>query len=442
MNIVLPVSRPGLPLFEGLIKTFCFFGGLQRHQIICVPAPSVQQEAAALTGQLRSVCDRVTVQPLPREPKGGWPVGPNMHFRDTVEILDKMDLKDPWWFFEEDGRPIAAGWADRTELMYHRGGRPFMGVLRQSKEVLRKDGQPWDDGEYMVGFGIYPPNFKEMSTLYKVTGELQIGNKNYHPIPFDVKMRWEVAPHALRTDLIDHRGSTWNYHVKEDGRIWCEDKDLPEGIASYADTPIHQMAFVVHGCKDDSLTNLVLSGFQKTDKTAVNVNYDFMQAAAAEMKAPVHAPVLEEDPDQIFTRLCDALDIPAIQRAEKWNLLTKPTAPAAATAPEPSAPPQEDKKPVDNGEADKHRQSIKEQEAEIEKELAAEEAKKTKAAGSQPILDKLRKIVQNATEPMDLPTLSADLGVNQQMLKDLIALPESGLEVNKRFVQAKEPIPA
>jgi hypothetical protein len=438
MNIVLPVSRAGLPLFEGLIKTFVYFGGLQRHSIICVPAPSVQQEAAMLVGQLRSVCDRVTVQPLPREPKGGWPVAPNMHFRDTVEILDQMEIKDPWWWFEEDGRPIAAGWADRTELMYHRGGRACMGVMRKAMEVLRKDGQPWDDGEYMVGFGIYPPNFKDLSTLYKVTGELQLGNKNYSPMPFDVKIRWEVSPHALRTDLIDHRGSTWNYQVKEDGRLWCEDKDLPEGIASYASTPIHEMAFVVHGCKDDSLTELVLNGFRKSENAQTRLSPGLSPVETLERK--LSAPVLEEDPDEIFTRLCDSLSIPAIQRAEKWNLLTRPSAPPAAADPAPEATTKPEKQ-VDNEEAEKQRQSIKEQNAEIERELAEEEAKKTKAAGNQPILDRLLKIVHNATEPMDLPTLAADLGVNQQVLKDVIALPESGLELNKRFVQAKTAVP-
>jgi hypothetical protein len=58
------------------------------------------------------------------------------------------------------------------------------------------------------------------------------------------------------TKFIHHHGRTHNYR-REGDMIVCDDKDMPDGI-SY-NGPIPPEAVVVHGCKDGSLSRLLVS---------------------------------------------------------------------------------------------------------------------------------------------------------------------------------------
>lgn len=236
-----------------------FLGGLQKHTILFCAAPSVMPEAAKQAARLKAICPNVSVESLPREPQPNGRFGAfNAIFRDSVELLSKRGNKNPWFWWEEDMTAIRPGWADRLELEYHRGGQPFMGVQRKASDVMRgPNGEPLSErdprtqGDYMVAVGMYPPNFKDFSTLYKYPDPSGA-------MPTDVTIRHEVNRHLLHTEIIAHHYKTGNYRRDDQGRIVCDDFEHEKGFPTYADI-VSDMAFVVHGCKDDSLSALVTS---------------------------------------------------------------------------------------------------------------------------------------------------------------------------------------
>lgn len=263
LTITIPVSSHDLPLLEPCVSALAFLGGLQKHAVLFCPAPSVAEQVGVEAARLRAVCEHVHVDPLSREPEGPGRFGAfNMIFRDCVEILARRGNTNPFLWWELDVTPIRAGWADRLELEYNQKGLPFLGVRRQAGDVMRElDGKPLPlndaraQGDYMVAVGIYPANFKDISTLYKYPDPS--GN-----MPSDVNIRHEINRYLQHTELIGHHWGTANYRPTQGARIECEDTDpklVAAGFPSYAGV-VNPLAVVVHGCKDGSLARLVVEG--------------------------------------------------------------------------------------------------------------------------------------------------------------------------------------
>lgn len=296
LTIVIPCGPPGLERLKSSVDAIEFLGGLQKHTVLFCAAPSVVQQVAEQASRLRAICPNVTVDTLPREPEGAGRFGPfNMIFRDSVEILFKRGNKNPWMWWEEDVTPIRAGWADRLELEYHQKGMPFMGVRRRASEVVRgmkgerlPDTHPNIQGEYMVAVGIYPPNFKDYSTMYKYPDPA--GN-----MPTDVVIRHEVSKYLHHTLLIEHRHSTTNFRRNAQGKIECDDLNpIEPGGVSYAGV-VNDMAFVVHGDKKGSLSQLILSEMPgnvsempaQTQATSSNAEIERLKAENAELRKDI-----------------------------------------------------------------------------------------------------------------------------------------------------------
>lgn len=275
LTIVIPVSSADVQRLPHLIEVMEFLGGLQKHAVLFCSAASCLQQASEAAAKLRAICPNVAVESLPREPEQRGRFGAfNMIFRDSVEILSKRGNKNPWMWWELDVTPIRAGYADRLELEYHQKGMPFMGVRRKGSDTIRKldgskfaENDPQVQGDYMVAVGIYPPNFKDYSVMYKYPD----GGGN---MPTDVVIRHEINRHLHGTTLIGHHYKTHNYR-RENGHLVCDDFELSPGFPSYAGT-VSEMAFVVHGDKTGSLAALILneapsnvteSGIQTTQTT-------------------------------------------------------------------------------------------------------------------------------------------------------------------------------
>lgn len=258
LTFVRPVSQADIDRVGQSVEVMEFLGGLQKHAVLFCATPTVHARVTEMASRLRSVCPNVMVECLPREPE---PIGPfgafNTIFRDSVEIVAQR-VQTPWMWMEADVDPIRGGYADRLELEYHQKGQPFMGVRRKASEVMRNmdgtalpENDPRAQGDYMVAVGIYPPNFKDYSTLYKYP---EPGGR----MPTDVNIRHEINRHLHHTQLIGHHWNTGNYHRNAQGRIVCEDLLVRDGYPVYGGE-VSEMAFVVHGCKDGSLAKLILS---------------------------------------------------------------------------------------------------------------------------------------------------------------------------------------
>lgn len=258
VTFVIPVGTTGVHHLKSSVDSMVFFSGLQKHTVLFCAAPSVMQEAATQAARLKAICPNVSIESLPREPQAIGRFGAfNAIFRDSVEILSRRN-KNPFFWWEEDMTAIRAGWADRLELEYHRGGQPFMGVRRKASDVMRgPKGEPLGErdprvqGDYMVAVGMYPANFKDFSTLYKYPDPSGA-------MPTDVTIRHEVSRHLLHTEIIGHHYRTGNYRRDQDGRIICDDFEHQEGFPTYGGI-VSDMAFVVHGDKTGTLAQLVTS---------------------------------------------------------------------------------------------------------------------------------------------------------------------------------------
>jgi hypothetical protein len=399
MLIVIPVSLSDLKLLDPMLDAMEHFGGLRNHSILFVPAPSVLGDVSLKATRLRSGCPNVAVEALPREPHGGWPVACNMHFRDTVDMLEKRQNALPWFWMEPDTTPIRGGWADQLETEYNRNGALFMGVIRDVKEVLFKNGIPVDDGRYMVGVGIYPPNFKSYCGLYQHVGVP--GSEKNPPVPFDVRQRWEVNPMARpahHTNLIAHHPRTGNYQ-SQDGILKGEDlEERPEGRKPNGGSVAYG-ALVVHGCKDGSLARLVLGqaqGQQTETKMA--------QKAPESKVEPILTTISAEKQFQI---LCDTLAIPAELRESKWKMLTTPAA------------------------TDLTKSKLQTEQEEQERELD-EDSGVGKPALS---MKSLQEYMEKAGAPVEVGTIAADFGAKKGIVSMLANNPKSGLKLNGNLVE-------
>jgi hypothetical protein len=268
MRFVVPVSQSDRHLLSKRIEVFKHLGGWKNHHLLFAPAPSCLPEAEKAAEEMRPYCPNVEVRAVVREPSGGWPEACNKHFHDTVNLLGKLSNPLNWFFLELDCNPIRQGWQDALETAYNSGGKPFCGHVRPTSEVTN----PPLKGSHMVGAGMYPFNFHVIAAAeYPYLAP---------KVPFDVTLRWRVLQSGVtHTDLIAHRHSTKEYTLE--GTVLIPNEGTPVDINGTA---------LVHGCKDDTLADLVLSG-------ALDFFPPLIKAAPAPVKAEVttkaHVPSLE-----------------------------------------------------------------------------------------------------------------------------------------------------
>lgn len=397
LTIAIPVSHAGLNRLSASIDSMEFLGGLQKHMVVFCCAPSVHGAVVEHAARLRAICPNVFVDPLPREPEGAGKFGAfNAIFRDSVELLYLRKNENPWIWWEEDMTAIKGGWADRLELEYHQKGQRFMGVRRAAREVMRGlNGQALDErdpraqGDYMVAVGIYPPNFKDYSTLYKYPDPT--GN-----MPTDVNIRFEINRNLHHTNLIAHHWNTGNYRRNEQGQIVCDDINRKEGEPSYGGV-VSEMAYVVHGCKDGSLSRLILSELpgnvsampQQISSQAPNPAIAVIQAENEEMRRDIAK--LQEQwrvKENSYAEEIEAL---------KERLVAFESAEVASNT---------------------FRSAVKGQLPDAADLAGAGHAEPTKPT---PTLPAIRQHLADAGKAIQLSTLAADFGINRTALRNLLS---------------------
>lgn len=404
LTIAIPVSHAGLNRLSASVDSMEFLGGLQKHMVVFCCAPSVHAAVAEQAARLRAICPNVFVDPLPREPEGAGKFGAfNAIFRDSVELLYLRKNENPWIWWEEDMTAIKGGWADRLELEYHQKGQRFMGVRRAAREVMRGlNGQALDErdpraqGDYMVAVGIYPPNFKDYSTLYKYPDPT--GN-----MPTDVNIRFEINRNLHHTNLIAHHWNTGNYRRNEQGQIVCDDINRKDGEPSYGGV-VSEMAYVVHGCKDGTLSRLILS------ELPGNVSAMPQQAVSHQAPNPAIAVIQAENEEM-------RRDIAKLQ--EQWRVKENGYA--------------EEIEALKEG-LDGEKIALR-----VEARLAsapavagidpAFEAAKEPAKPA-PTLPAIRQHLADAGKAIQLSVLAADFGINRTLLRNILAT-DPGIKIGK-----------
>lgn len=187
-------------------------------------------------------------EPVPRKDTStGWPGGPNAMFKATCKQMlnpsgmtvrgfpERVKEHDSFYYFEPDNLPLSPDWWQKINEEYDRvkAERPCMGALNVH------DNRDWDGvhrkGEHLVGTAIYPRDIWNRIPLLHTAEHFA----------WDTWASEQICPLAHSTRLIHHNNRAKNY---------CHPKQIPGECV------------VIHGCKDDSLLNLMRAGRKKPER--------------------------------------------------------------------------------------------------------------------------------------------------------------------------------
>lgn len=276
MKIALPVSQSDASQLPLLVDVLLHHGNLGNHNITLYPTAAVATAAEEAAARLRTVCYDVTVHTLANF-EGGWPKAPNAHWASVATHLYHSLNQHPWLWLEVDAVPMDANWANKLQQEYNACGKPLLGPVRQTV-YRRENGEVYhiEGDNMMLGVAVYPNwllNVQELKPLMRDFIKLPDQSPDQ---PFDVYLRWVFSRLGwAHTDSVKHCWRSTGYQHDGDDLTSLDDS----GVRHYcAGEPL-----IIHGCKDDSLYNLILN----PAKTAI--------AETAIAEAAIAPQVLAED---------------------------------------------------------------------------------------------------------------------------------------------------
>ena len=279
MNIAIPVSNHDKHLLPTFVKVLQHFGGLEDTPVCFFATPSAKAEAYEAATALNA-----TVHTFEVDFAGGWPVASSSHFAATVFTLPKIGWNGPWLWMELDMLPVQKGWLQALRNGYQLCGKPFMGNVvptawtEEGKLVVK------EDDDMMMGCGVYPANMHADERFRPLLADLVKPPPRNPNTPFDFYLR-----HAMRhagfanTKLIADMWQTHEYKRTGKG-ITCKPVSLDKPRRERGGL-VPSDAVLVHGCKDGTLAELVLSS---------NRREQVRESVAALSANPDKAPLLEK----------------------------------------------------------------------------------------------------------------------------------------------------
>lgn len=188
-----------------------------------------------------------------------WPKACNFQFLHVCKYINEAypDI-DSFYYFEPDNLPLTPDWFDKIQADYKKQGKPFYGA--SASYVMRADGATWEDGQHMIGTGIYPRN-----AWARVKGYEQI-ERNQPGRPWDALTRDEVNPMCHFTDLIQNVHSSRGF--RDNDGLTAVYRPNMENEFLRREVPISHKAVIFHGCKDASLRLIVAKrlGIEQNDR--------------------------------------------------------------------------------------------------------------------------------------------------------------------------------
>lgn len=255
MIIVLPISENDFakPLnVFGFIKTLRKFGPYPKHELLVVTRPSAVTYAKSVYALVEDLFPSSEFYVFAENGQYGWPEGPNFYWKSTIEFFKEKRPKNnkPWFWMELDVYPLKNKWADALEAEYIKQKKPCLGTI-QNTTTVTSDQLLINIGRHVQGTAIYPAKFHEICSTWEYVDRL--------PTAFDVVCQWEMVPNTYDSKLIHQGFRTLNYKIYHDPfMIKGEDNGDLNGVVKY-DAPISKDAVVLHGCKDNSLADIVTS---------------------------------------------------------------------------------------------------------------------------------------------------------------------------------------
>lgn len=302
MKLIIPVSAHDVSRLDNFISTLLHFGGLEGFPIIFHPTPEVSEQVHTQAQRLSVY--RPQVIPTERNFENGAPVACSQHFASAVHMLGRIGNRDPWLWMELDMLPVAKDWATKLQREYTSLDKPFLGNVVQvpywneaEKKLEYKSGD-----NMLMGCAVYPPHMDKDHRTKALIGVLSRPLAHNPRQPFDLYLR-----HAFKsigwadTNLISDQWNTCNYRW-EGGQLHCDPMPLDPKFRARGGA-VSSEAVLVHGCKDDSLFQAVVSfgkridfnaGFQKWAESLPPAPENFSPHAELETEEATDAPIKEE----------------------------------------------------------------------------------------------------------------------------------------------------
>lgn len=264
MKIVLAVSSHDIHLLEAQTQVNEYHGGLDGYDIFLAPSNEVKRTVEdQYLDRYQMLGKSASILNIQYNEVGSWPHGPNKHWCHTVYALDAMKNRDCWLWYEMDMWGLVP-WAKALEDEYLKGGKRCLGRIVPTPHRDASDRIFYkEDEEMMMGCAIYPAQMTSVPEFQAIAQGLINGPvtalANVRTDPFDLKLRGFFKKAGwTASKAIGDRWNTRNYRVEE-GKLVCDSGEPRFKDMAHHDTDISG-AILIHGCKDDSLAKLILSG--------------------------------------------------------------------------------------------------------------------------------------------------------------------------------------
>lgn len=292
IDLVIPLSKSDEPRFATFLKAMRAFGPYFNTNALIVPTAEMADrvEVRQWMGELSKLFKTCTIKPLNNTPQGGWPYACNQHFSWGIRYQEQQNTGNAWMWLELDCTPLEKGWLDTLESDHRLGAKPYTGHVGKSHE-----GRKYPDGTitqvllepHLEGVAIYPPDHGTACPLAKAPSQT---------VPFDIYCRFYTTQRGGQwlchnSQKMIHRWRTVNYR-EENGQIVCDDlAAIDKGLSSAGVIDLTGKV-LLHGCKDSSLTELILSKKGITEADLVQSSDPVIPVTAeVPATAPVFSPV-------------------------------------------------------------------------------------------------------------------------------------------------------
>lgn len=199
----------------------------------------------------------------------GWPLGPNQMFVDASSWA--YDKESSWYFWEPDCVPMRSGWIDILEDDYRLDpkimGHVYAGGMAPNGKTIYN---------MIVGSAVYPPNYLDFCPSARSLSNYNSAYReaNAVPQPWDVRCRYNFLAIGRDTPLIRTYWNSVNYRWIGDVLVFSA-KDFESQSVQQVTCPdrrVDEKALVVHGCKDGSLHDIVISKLSQTRPSSTTPN--------------------------------------------------------------------------------------------------------------------------------------------------------------------------
>lgn len=257
MKIVLPVVTHDQARFKLRNDLLLQFGGLLDHSALIIHSPGAKKVAQEEYDRLSGLFGKIDIVQTNTDLSHPKPVvNQNVMFYAAVMNLARLRNNEPWIYMEADAVPTQKDWANRLQNAYRAAGRPYFGNLVELP-VVRNGVLETSTGELMMmGVGVYPTNMTDLDNNIRAL-VIDLGKQGNNPaIPFDVYLRGEMRMAGWAdTDLIADQWNTQNYRIVANG-FECEPAPC-DRLVRHRGGFVSSKALVIHGCKDNSLYELL-----------------------------------------------------------------------------------------------------------------------------------------------------------------------------------------